>query len=621
MGLHDVDVTLTDAVLCAAVVSEWFAFHAFSAAEALVASSASYTGVGDDAVSALASVSPERGATTGLAAAAAALALTRGIRAEVAAHAPTDPQYTKGCVVGPSYKVEIAGSVAAAAVLGCSAAALHPWFEDVVAPLAPAAVAAGAADGGPSFAVRATVGGNVFALLALVAVATYRNRFRDYLLFWAIGSVAAAGLEACGVLTSAWGQLLSRLAFAWLLMPRAQTQPWLARRWKGDRSGYKRCDWAAETADCPRTGKTYLVVGTGFLGGVLVERLLERGETDVTCFDLGAEPLPHIRELQERHPSLVYIRGDVTKKEDIAKACLGVDTVFTTFAVIRFWERLSFQVGRSYSVNVEGSRNVAEACRAAGVRRLVFTSTSHVAATTKVEEGVNETWPYVTRATGVNHYGWTKAAGEKAVLDASEAGPGGLKTVSIRPCSGIFGYGDRSMIDRIVEEKSYVCTHPAARIDWVYVDNVVLGLLKAEARLREGAAGVAGEAFGVSNGLPVSYSEMFDCFQSNLDEAERADYTAPRAPRGFLKLLGLFLEGVTLVSGGYVAWRCLAGTGLEVLTGATEKTTCMRFSYDDSKARRVLKYKPVYSLEEAMQRCVAEMKDSAKGKRMRKFEA
>jgi hypothetical protein len=78
------------------------------------------------------------------------------------------------------------------------------------------------------------------------------------------------------------------------------------------------------------TGKQYLVIGVGFLGGRLVKRLLERGETKIRLFDIAPS------NMFAGNPNVEFCRGDVTKYEQILNACKGVDTVYCTFAIIRF---------------------------------------------------------------------------------------------------------------------------------------------------------------------------------------------------------------------------------------------------------------------------------------------
>jgi nucleoside-diphosphate-sugar epimerase len=193
-------------------------------------------------------------------------------------------------------------------------------------------------------------------------------------------------------------------------------------------------------------GDQYLVIGVGFLGQRMVHRLLERGETRVRCFDLvPTNPF-------EGNNNVEYVVGNVLKRDDLKSAMKGVDTVYSTFALIRFWERLAHQADISYNVNVIGTKNVLEMAEEAAVKRLVYTSSSNVASLKGISKAdallMDENIQYVSREESPNHYGWTKALAEKMALSfnrrQTDNGRQSQMSVSvIRPCSGIFGAFDR----------------------------------------------------------------------------------------------------------------------------------------------------------------------------------
>jgi dihydroflavonol-4-reductase len=65
------------------------------------------------------------------------------------------------------------------------------------------------------------------------------------------------------------------------------------------------------------------------------------------------------------------VAGDVTRPESVARAVAGCDWVFHLAAIYALWTR---DPARLRAVNVDGTRVVLEAARAAGVRRVVHTS-------------------------------------------------------------------------------------------------------------------------------------------------------------------------------------------------------------------------------------------------------
>ena len=123
--------------------------------------------------------------------------------------------------------------------------------------------------------------------------------------------------------------------------------------------------------------KVFITGGGGFLGYRLALRLLERGTlagpdgkpsaiSQIKLFDAAFPPDPD--------PRLVYVKGDIAEL-DLVEAALDRDTasVFHLAAVVSAHAEAEFDVG--YRVNLEGTRNLLEACRDLDAPpRLVFAS-------------------------------------------------------------------------------------------------------------------------------------------------------------------------------------------------------------------------------------------------------
>jgi NAD dependent epimerase/dehydratase len=114
--------------------------------------------------------------------------------------------------------------------------------------------------------------------------------------------------------------------------------------------------------------------GEGFIGSHLVERLVREGAS-VKVLALY-NPFGRYGWLDpEVHRDVEVLPGDVRDPERVFQAVDGTEVVFHLAALIGI--PYSYVAPTSYvQVNVEGTVNVAEACRRAGVRRMVHTSTS-----------------------------------------------------------------------------------------------------------------------------------------------------------------------------------------------------------------------------------------------------
>jgi dihydroflavonol-4-reductase len=107
-----------------------------------------------------------------------------------------------------------------------------------------------------------------------------------------------------------------------------------------------------------------LVTGaSGFLGWQVARKLVCRGWKVRALLRPGSR----IGELE-----VETVRGDLRERESLERAVAGCSAVFHVAADYRLWARNS---GGIYRSNVDGTRNMLEAARRAGVDRFVYTST------------------------------------------------------------------------------------------------------------------------------------------------------------------------------------------------------------------------------------------------------
>ncbi len=169
-----------------------------------------------------------------------------------------------------------------------------------------------------------------------------------------------------------------------------------------------------------------LITGAaGHLGNVLTRELLARGQS-VRALILPGEDISSLEGLD-----VEFVEGNVLDLPSLVRAMQGVEVVFHMAALVSIVED---HAPLLYKVNVEGTRNVIEAARQCGVRRLVYTSSIH--AITRPPDGVtiDESLPFDPQ-NPAGAYDRTKAAASLAVLEAAQDG---LDTVIVCP-TGVLG--------------------------------------------------------------------------------------------------------------------------------------------------------------------------------------
>jgi dihydroflavonol-4-reductase len=110
-----------------------------------------------------------------------------------------------------------------------------------------------------------------------------------------------------------------------------------------------------------------LVTGaTGFIGGNLARELWRRGD------DVQALVRPGSNRLTIQDTGITPVEGDILDRQSIDRAMQGCEAVYHVAAVYTFWSKNPAGVSQA---NVQGTKNVLEAARQAGVSRTVYTST------------------------------------------------------------------------------------------------------------------------------------------------------------------------------------------------------------------------------------------------------
>ena len=175
-----------------------------------------------------------------------------------------------------------------------------------------------------------------------------------------------------------------------------------------------------------------LVTGaTGFIGGNLARALARRGDGEVRAL-----VRPSANDLAIRDVPVRRMPGDLLDPESLRRAMDGCDGVYHCAAAYAFWARHPAAI---YDANVDGTRNILDAARAAGVLRVVFTSSVSTIGLPDAGGGPagdglgDETMPPKPYQL-VGHYKKSKYRAEQIALAA--AGDD-LEVVVVNPCAPV----------------------------------------------------------------------------------------------------------------------------------------------------------------------------------------
>ncbi|MBN2464819.1 NAD-dependent epimerase/dehydratase family protein [candidate division WOR-3 bacterium] len=238
--------------------------------------------------------------------------------------------------------------------------------------------------------------------------------------------------------------------------------------------------------------KLVLVTGaTGLLGGLTARRLLAEG---ARVRGLARNPA---RAAELAACGAEIVAGDITDELSLARAAKGCQGVFHFAGVLanEFRPRSYFQ-----RVNVEGTRNLAEAALTCGAERFLYCSTVWVyglAAGTDTDESTPHRYsgePYCD----------TKLDAEEVIREFTR--DRGLPAVIVQPTE-VFGPDDRNWtlgpLELIRSGRMMLASGGIGLVQLIYQDDVAEGILAAARH------GRLGEAYILGGGTITTIREYF----------------------------------------------------------------------------------------------------------------
>ncbi|HEV7357715.1 MAG TPA: hopanoid-associated sugar epimerase [Steroidobacteraceae bacterium] len=302
-----------------------------------------------------------------------------------------------------------------------------------------------------------------------------------------------------------------------------------------------------------------LVTGaTGFVGAAVARALLD-GQWQVRALARKGSDRRNLRGLD-----VEVCEGNLNDVDSLQRAIEGCEVLFHVAADYRLGARDPSQL---YRANVEGTRNVLDAARRAGVRRAVYTSS--VATIGIPADGTpgDEQSPN-SLENMIGHYKRSKYLAEEVAREAARAG---MSVVIVSPSTPV-GAGDvkptptgQLVLDAAAGRMpAYVDTG----LNIVHVDDVANGHLLAYER------GKAGERY-ILGGQDMSLREILGTIAALVGRAP----PRLRLPYGVVLPIAYLAEGIAKLSGR---------TGRITLEGVRMSRKRMYFS--SAKAARDLGY-------------------------------
>ena len=245
--------------------------------------------------------------------------------------------------------------------------------------------------------------------------------------------------------------------------------------------------------------------GAGFIGSNVVWTLVGAGHAALVIDDMSTGRVGNL------HPAASFRTLDILSPE-----LPGVLAAFEPDVVVHLAAQTSVPASvadpkHDWTVNVEGTRAVARAAAAAGVKRMLSASSAAV-----YGEPVVVPLPETAAKTPINPYGTSKLAAESAIAD--ELRGTATDFASFR-FANVYGprqdwQGEGGVVAIFTakmhaKEAATVYGSGQQTRDFIYVGDIVRGILDAiDAKVPLAGAGADGPAYNLSTGTQLSVNEL-----------------------------------------------------------------------------------------------------------------
>lgn len=309
-----------------------------------------------------------------------------------------------------------------------------------------------------------------------------------------------------------------------------------------------------------------LVTGaTGFTGGHLCKRLVSDGE-QVIAFVRASSNTQALEELGVE-TRVVDIRDAQSVNDNFS----GIDRVYHIAAA---WRTEHTDLGEFSQVNVEATRHLLNAAKAANVKRFIHCSTVGVQGDIDAPPADED-----YRFQPGDHYQETKLQGE---LLAREYFANGLRGTVFRPV-GIYGPGDTRFLKlfRPINKGRFVMIGSGKTLyHMTYIDDLVSGIVQAGTH-----EDAVGEVFTLAGGDYTTLTELVNAI---------ADSLGKQRPRWHVPFYPVFFASIACD-------KISRAIGVEpVLYPRRVEFFYKHRAFSIDKARNMIGYKPSFNLQEGL---------------------
>ena len=314
-----------------------------------------------------------------------------------------------------------------------------------------------------------------------------------------------------------------------------------------------------------------LVTGAyGFLGKYVIDELV-KNNYKVLAFGRNKTKM---QQLKKKNVDIFI--GDFCNKDDALKATENVDYVIHCGALSTVWGKREDFI----NTNVNGTMNLVESCRKNKVKRFVYVSSPSIYAGKMDRTNIKEN--DYDENNKLNYYIESKILAEKE-LDKNRD----VNWVIIRP-RGLFGIGDTSIIPRLIRVNSKIGL-PLFNKGTNYVDITCVENVAHALRLCLESEKAVGNIYNITNGEP-------QCFKDLLEEL--FDKLGVKPKYMFININVIYFISC-LIELFYKTFRIYKEP---MLTKYNVCTLGYSQTLDITKAKKDLKYKPIITLSEGIEK-------------------